>query len=188
MTDFLPKDYSVPTMSNYMKFKAGDNTFRILSSALTGYEYFNIDNKPVRAKEMWDTVPTDLKTNGAIKHFWAFAVYNYEDKRIQILEITQKTIQTAIQSLTENKKWGNPSAYDITVNRSGTTMADTEYTVMPNPKSDLLEGVKEKFETMNINLLALFNGADPFGGSASNSASKKVEYPKDDIKPEDIPF
>jgi hypothetical protein len=53
--DFFPTaDYKVPVTSDYMKFQDGVNTFRVLSSAIIGYEYFNTENKPVRSEEMFD--------------------------------------------------------------------------------------------------------------------------------------
>jgi hypothetical protein len=44
----------------------------------------------------------------ARKHFWAFAVGNYEDKRVQVLPITQKTLRDAMFALMKNPKWGDP--------------------------------------------------------------------------------
>lgn len=154
-------DYSIPNTSNYMKFSEGDNTFRVLSSAIVGYEYFTNDNKPVRSKTPWDVVPSDIKKDGKIKHFWAFVVYNYESKRIQILELTQKSIMTTMQSYIKNVKWGNPKEYDFIVTKTGSGM-DTEYAITVNPKSPLDESVKARFESMKIDLNALFAGLDPF--------------------------
>lgn len=164
--NFLGDDYKIPETSNYMKFKEGDNTFRVLSSAITGWQYWNEDNKPVRRKESWNTVPSDIKTekDGSVKinHFWAFVVWNYEAKKIQILELTQKGIMKYIQGLTKNAKWGNPKGYDITVNRTGSGL-DTEYTCMANPHSEVEKEVVKTYESMGINLEALYEGKDPFG-------------------------
>lgn len=77
---FLPSDYSIPKSSNgYMKFKKGTNRFRILSHAITGFEYWNKDNKPVRQKTKFDFIPQDIKWNddgtpSQIRHFWAFVI------------------------------------------------------------------------------------------------------------------
>lgn len=164
--NFFPsEDYKLPVSSNYMKFIEGDNTFRVLSSAIVGYEYWTKENKPVRSKELWDEVPIDIKweKDGSyrINHFWAFVVYNYEAKKIQILELTQKGIMKTMQGLIKNSKWGNPNGYDITVSRSGSGF-DTEYSVVPNPHSKLDVKIEEQYEIKNINLEALFKGEDPF--------------------------
>ena len=167
MEDFLPKDYEVPvTVGNYMKFQDGENTFRVLSSAITGWEYWNKDNKPVRKAQGWSEVPDDIKTdeNGEpsqIRHFWACVVWNYATNTVQILEITQKTVQTAIKALVRNKKWGDPKGFDITVTRSGEKLT-TEYAVMPNPHAPITDEQADAFLKKPIKLEALFAGADPF--------------------------
>lgn len=166
MTNFFPtEDYKLPVSSNYMKFQEGDNTFRVLSSAIIGYEYWNLAGKPVRSQTGWDEVPADIKMekDGSyrINHFWAFVVYNYEAKKIQILELTQKGIMKTIQGLVNNPKWGSPSNYDITATRSGSGL-DTEYSVVPNPHSAFDESIYRQYEKMQIELEALYAGEDPF--------------------------
>lgn len=163
--DFFPTaDYKVPVTSDYVKFAEGDTTFRVLSSAIVGFEYFNTDNKPVRSEEMFDETP-GIKPGTRINHFWAFVVYNYEASRIQILEVTQKGIMTAMKALIDNPKWGSVFNYDITVTRKGTTMNDTEYTVMPNPATPLEESIKNQYEAKSINLEALYTGENPFSNA-----------------------
>jgi len=173
MSDFLSSDYSIPTESNYMKYVQGDNLLRVLSSPIVGMEYWITDPEdkkkrlPVR-KHMGVNIPVgDLEENpktGKVdmpKHFWALCVYNYQDKRVQILEITQKGIQKAILGLTKSKGWGSPKDYDIVINREGEGM-DTEYMVTPQPKEKLDEGIVQLYKDMNIKLEVLFNGGDPF--------------------------
>src|SRR3990167_11472541 len=114
---FLPTDYKVPSTSNYMKMTEGEHTFRIITPAIVGYEYFKTDNKPVRSRTAFEETPTDIKEKGRIMPFWAFVVWNYEEKRIQILELTQKTLMLPLKALVDNPKWGNPRNYDITITR-----------------------------------------------------------------------
>lgn len=162
--DFFPStDYKVPVTNDYLnKFPQGETTFRILSPASVGYVYFNNDNKPIRSKEQFNPSPSDIKENGSVKHFWACIIWNYTDERIQILEITQKSIMTPMKALIDNPKWGNPKNYDITITRKGTTMNDTEYAVMPNPQAEVSEEIKTAYEARPANLEALFTGEDPF--------------------------
>jgi hypothetical protein len=148
-----------------LKFAEGENTFRVLSSAIIGWEYWNTDNKPVRSKEKPVHIPDDIKTdqdgNIRINHFWAFVVWNYECQKIQILELTQKGIMKTIQGLVRNQKWGDPQGYDITVTRSGSGF-DTEYSVVPNPHTAAPSEAVVTYERMKINLDALYTGDDPF--------------------------
>ena len=170
--DFFPSsDYKVPSTSNYMKLTEGEHNFRVLSSAIVGFEYFNRDNKPVRYREYPEEIPNDIKSDGRLNHFWAFAVWNYEAKRIQILEITQKSIQMPMQALINNPKWGNPKGYDITITRKGTGMQDTEYAVMPNPHSELDLAIIETYKRVQPNLEGLFDGLDPFAKETTSDGS-----------------
>jgi len=151
MNDFFPTtNYEVPVTANYMKFQDG--------------EYFNTDNKPVRSQELPEDT-SDIKKGAAVKHFWAFPVWNYNAKRVQILEITQKGIMQTMTSYIKNPNWGNPKEYDFIVNRTGTGMANTEYATAVNPKSPLDEKVAEQYKNMNIDLTLLYVGEDPFNAN-----------------------
>lgn len=159
---FPSSDYKVPVTSDYLnKFIQGDTTFRVLAPAIVGYEYFNTDNKPVRSEEMFEETP-DIKKDGSVKHFWAFPIWNYEAERVQILELTQKSIMTAMKALIDNPKWGNPIAYDITITRKGSTMNDTEYAVMPNPHTSISDTIAAAYLKRPIKLEELYSGGDPF--------------------------
>ena len=59
-------------------------------------------------------------------------MWNYQDSAVQISELTQFTIQSAIADLVESEDWGDPRGYDLTVNRKGKSL-ETEYTVQPSP-------------------------------------------------------
>jgi hypothetical protein len=172
MTNFLPEGYETPeTERRYMEFEEGTNTFRILSSAIVGYEWW-IDTDeggrtPIRVRTA-DEVPTDVKNavenQAKPKHFWAFTVYNYATQSIQVLEIKQQTIMRAIEALVKNSKWGNPQGYDLTVEKvkTGSRDLDVEYHVIPEPPSTLDEGIAELAKHVPVRLEALFTGQDPF--------------------------
>lgn len=165
--NFLPEDYKLPDTSGYMKLKEGENTFRVLSSAIIGYEYWNTSNKPVRSKKPVERTPDDIRIEkdglpSKIKHFWAFVVWNYEAKAVQILEITQSTIQKGIKALVDNQRWGHPTGYDITITKSGEGF-DTEYIVQGNPPLEKIDkDILSAYENKPVNLEALFTGENPF--------------------------
>ncbi len=76
--DFFPSnDYKIPETSNYLKLSEGEHTFRVMSSAIVGYVYFNKDNKPVRSRTQFDETPSDIKKDGRINHFWAFVIWRH---------------------------------------------------------------------------------------------------------------
>jgi hypothetical protein len=176
MGDFLPKDYNVPVSSSgYMKFKDGVNQFRILTSPIIGWEYWvdaNGEPRGENAKPQQGDKPVRLKlgenppveAGGSVKHFWAMVVYNYKENAVQILQITQKSIQSAIKSMSSDPDWGDPKGtdgYDIAVTRSGEKL-ETTYAVMPKKPTPLDPKIISKFEEMDIKLEALFEGKDPF--------------------------
>ena len=182
MSDFLNKDYKIPAgSSGYFKFLEGENTFRVMSSAIIGWEYWSKDNKPVRQKEKWDEIPADIKVDDEgriqIKHFWSFIIWDYKDSKIKIMTITQQGIMKDIKALIDNKKWGSPLNFDITITRTGKDFT-TKYSVMPNPASELDDKAKEAFEDKPINLDALYLGLDPF-----STETKPVDLP--DAKKDD---
>ena len=159
---FLPDSYEIPqSQSNYMRFLEGINRFRILASAIVGYEYFSTDNKPHRSKELFESTP-DIKKDGKVKAFWAFPVYNYQTNSVQILEITQKSIMGAIKSIVDNPKWGVPFLYDLAIIKTGEGL-DTEYQVQAEPPiGEPSDEIKNAFLEKPINLEALFTNDDPF--------------------------
>lgn len=166
--NFFPTDnYNIPkSPSNYMQFEDGKNKFRVLSSAIVGYEYWNTQNKPIRSEQGWEEMPSDIRMekNGSpskVKHFWAFVVYNYNDKRIQILEITQKGIMTTMKGYITEEAWGSPKGYDFVVSKSGQGL-DTEYAVIANPHTTIDPEIVKSYESKTIDLTALFEGLDPF--------------------------
>lgn len=158
-SEFLPEGYEAPQgTGNYMKLQSGENKFRILSKPIIGWLDWK-DNKPhrFRMKER----PEKPMGDKPIRHFWAFIVWNYNAEAIQILEITQATIQKALQDLTRNEDWGAPYEYDIKITRKGEDLK-TEYSVMPCPKKPLSEEIKKAATDKPCYLDALFNGDDPW--------------------------
>ncbi len=181
--DFLPADYSEPNVSKYMSLEEGENRFRILpakegkTTLIMGWEYWKTiktpegdKRKPVRVHAN-DTVPVkELELSpftGELdlpKFFWAMAVYNYQTKSVQILEIKQKSIRKPIESLSRNAKWGSPTGYDLIVNQI-VEGKKTSYTVQPDPKEEISKDILDEYTKVTLNLDALFDGADPFNSN-----------------------
>jgi hypothetical protein len=183
MTDFLPDGYQTPEVqSNYMTLEDGDNSFRILSSAIVGYEWW-VENgeegrRPVRvrtANEVPEAVRNASDKRQQARHFWAFTVYNYKTKTVQILELKQQTVMRAIEALVKNPKWGNPQTYDLVIERvkTGNRDWDVEYNVIPEPPSKLDEGIVELAKSVPVRLEALYGGEDPFAEPVEEAAQTK---------------
>lgn len=134
---FLPEGYEPPATGagHYTKLQPGANKLRILSSAVVGYLYWTVDKKPVRLHDYPKVAPANMRQeeNDRIKHFWAFKVWNYATGQLEIMELTQATIQGQIQGLVGSDDWGDPRDYDITINKKGSGK-ETEYSALPSPK------------------------------------------------------
>ncbi len=183
MTNFLPKDYQAPEVqSNYMTLEEGANTFRVLSPAIVGYEWWvetqAEGRRPVRVRTL-DEIPDEVRettdSRQRVKHFWAFTVYNYKTQTIQILEVKQKTVMRAIEAFVKNPKWGDPQGYDLVIEkvRTGSQERDVEYNVIPEPPSTLDEGIVELARQVPVRLEALYDGEDPFAESKEDAAPSK---------------
>lgn len=171
--DFLPSDYELPTSDGgYMKFEGGENRFRIMSSSIVGYELW-VKSKPKRYKSEESIPVEDFENSDVSKwtnepklpvHFWAFVVWNYDLKRLQILEITQRKIQKDITSIISKKVWGSPvgtDGYDLVITKEGEGK-ETKYTVVPEPKVKLDKEIVDLYSKSNIKLDELFTGGNPF--------------------------
>lgn len=178
---FLPKDYAEPTMSPYMDFMPGENVFRILGEATLGWEYWTEafadgqkKSRPTRVKE-YDQIPlaevvTNKFGNLNLSFFWAFPVYNFKAKRVQLLTIKQKTIRAGITGYVNNTKWGDPTAYNLVVTRAEGDSGKTEYSVIAEPKEALDPAILKKFKAMDVNMDAWMAGKDPFNSATEPTA------------------
>lgn len=179
---FLPDNYEPPAGGNYMKLATGKNRFRILGSAIIGNEFWRRKGEtrePVRRRMDEPITAGELEVNPKtgeqekVKHFWAFPVWNYGASAVQILELTQKTIQSSIKSLIDSEDWGDPTQYDILVTKEGSGL-DTEYHVNPAPMKALDEAIVQAFRAANIDMQALFVGGDPFGSGSKAAKTPSV--------------
>jgi hypothetical protein len=181
---FLPNDYTPPKKEGgYKKLEEGDNKVRILGDAVVGYEYWTTENQPVRSKLYPETTPnikTDQNGKTRINEFFAFLVWDYEDSKIKIMEITQPSIKESLYNLHIDEAWGHPRNYDLNIKRTGKSFNDTKYDVVPKPPAELTAEIGKALEECKIDLEKLFTGENPFEAT-------EPEYPQE-IRPEEIPL
>jgi len=156
---FMPADYEAPKSGgNYMKFEQGDNLVRILDSPIVGWLQW-VDKKPIRTRYS-EGIPEQLGEQSP-KHFWAMPIWNYKNKQVEILEITQKGIQDFILMQTNDADWGSPVNYDINIKRAGEGL-ETSYQCIAKMPKEVSEEIATAWVATSINLEALFDGDDPF--------------------------
>lgn len=174
MSKLLPNNYKLPSKTDsYMKLQDGENKFRVLSAPIVGWKWWIEEGetkKPYRIslnEDKPDSIPEDK-----IKHFWAMPVWNYQEERVQILELTQKGLQKAINQLDDDPDWGSFTEYDLVITKTGTKL-DTKYQVSPKPSKPVDPGIKQLFDDMKIDLTALYRGEDPFKSNNAKKADDK---------------
>jgi len=184
MNSFLPTNYEVPEKkTNYLKFKKNDKKyqFRVVSSAIVGYLYWNTEDKPVRLKQYPNPLPLDIKVRDKstpqkeIKHFWAFVVIDREDGAIKVLELTQSTIMDFMKDAVDDPQWGDPRGYDFSVKRFLGSNEMVKYTTTPCPHKTLTPEEQATIKATPVNLEALFSGGDPFEISKPQVEQRIVE-------------
>ena len=162
--------------SLYMsKWEQGANRIRVLSDVVQGYKWFPEDGTPpkhVKTPSEIDTGVTDHK------YFWMIPIAM--NGEVKFLTFHQKTIMSQMEALDQNEEWGDPVHYDITITRSGEGK-ETQYTIMPHPKSDVDSAVVEQWQTLKTryNPELLFTTGTPL-----EPAEEKAQGSKKD----DLPF
>jgi len=189
----IPKNTQIPQgQSQFMKWKLGDNNFRVLSDIITGWEGWK-DKKPFRragdvCNIKVEEVDLDKGGKPSRKYFWAMAVWNYDTKQVQVLEITQSSIMNTLFNLENNGKWGDLKNYDITVTKKGDGL-DTEYNTVPNPHEALSEEILKAYKDSNVDLNKLFDEEYPMGEDTGHSPHGTItEEDIEEMNPNDIPF
>ena len=171
---FLPENYELPkSESRYYDLGEGENRFRILSEAVTGWLYWvdeqgNVLSQPVKGcqpiyvRDLGE-IPKSAQANPnlSVRHFWCFVVFNRKTEQIQVCKLTQSSIMRGIEGYLRHPDWGDPIAYDFVVTKQGDGLS-TKYTVMVGPKQPLDEGIMAFYRELKIDLTRLFNGEDLF--------------------------
>jgi len=134
----------------FVKLEEGANKFRFLSDVRVGWEGWK-DNKPFRHEGAECKIPSnivDLNKNQKpnINYFWVALVWSYEEERVMILELTQKTIMNALYDYEQNPNWGDLKEYDMIINKKkeGDKVSYSVQVIPPRDVSaDIIEAYKE---------------------------------------------
>ena len=180
--NFFVPGHEIPEKRNqFMKLEYGKNRFRFIGEPVSGFLFFGrIERedgsetiRPFRQREVdgefsvEDMIELNARMNkeGEIekqKYFITSLVYNYGKEKLQVLEITQKSILKALKSYVESEEYGHPNGYDLTVEKKGEGL-NTEYTVLASPPKALDEKVTEAVGNISCDLEKIFDGDYPLG-------------------------
>ena len=161
----FPSNYTPPESSSeggsYTKIKEGEPAkLRILSEAIVGYSYWTANNKCHRSELRFESTP-DIREGDKQKHFWAFKVWNYNTSQVEIWEITQASIRDALWGYWKDEEYGDLRNYPLKITRTGKEL-QTKYSVIAGQIKPLDEEIAAISANTPVNLLALFEGANPF--------------------------
>ena len=180
--NFFDKGHEIPEKRNqFMKLESGKNRFRFVGNPVSGFIFFgkveredgSETSKPYRRREVEGEFSVEEMINRNVrinkdgemegqKYFIASLVYNYQKEKLQVLEITQKSILKALKSYVESEEYGHPSGYDLTVEKKGESL-NTEYTVVVSPPKPLSEHIEQALGEVSCDLEKLFEGEYPIG-------------------------
>ena len=162
----LPKNLKIPTSSGqFAKFQDGVNKFRVLSDVVFGWEGWK-NNKPFRHEGEVCKIKTeqvDLNKNGLpnINYFWCFIVWNYKEEKVQVLEITQKTIMKVLYEYEQKPEYGDLKGYDVEITKTKDGGDKTTYMTIALPPKALSKEIKEAYEKTEVKLEKIFDGEYP---------------------------
>ena len=156
----------------FMGFSQGKNKFRIAdkkpmqgwvawSETEEGPRPVRFDHEPTNDELALNNIRKNEKGRYQVKFFLATVVYNYEAKKLQCFEITQKGIQNSIYNLIQMEEYGEPDGYDIIVTRTGEGL-NTEYTVVGMPPVPMADEIAQLVVNTEYDLSKLFSGEYPF--------------------------
>ena len=167
----IPQGTQIPkSSSQFANLEEGGNRFRFLSDVVVGWEGWK-SKKPFRhagAVCQIKAEDVDLNMNGkpAINYFWAVVVWNYAEKQVQVLELTQKTIMNPLYEMEQNEDWGDLKNYDVQINKKKEG-DKTTYTVMGIPPKPVSAEILEAYNSTTVELDKLFEGGYPISDDGS---------------------
>nr|WKN38687.1 hypothetical protein K4G66_08225 [Tunicatimonas sp. TK19036] len=179
---FFDKGHEIPDKrSQFMKLEPGKNRFRFIGHPVSGFLFFGKVSredgsetvKPYRRREsegefsLEEMINRNARLNKggemeAQKYFVLSLVYNYQKEKLQVLEITQKSILKALKSYVDSEEYGHPAGYDITLEKRGENL-NTEYTLIVSPPKPLSETIVQQMGELSCDLEKIFEGEYPLG-------------------------
>lgn len=180
--NFFDRGHEIPDKrSQFMRFESGKNRIRFIGNPVSGFIFFGKVKrddgtetvKPYRRREsegefsLEEMINHDvrMKKDGEIegqKYFVMGLVYNYQKEKLQVLEVTQKSVLKALKSYVDSEEYGHPSGYDLTVEKSGEGL-NTEYAVVVSPPKPLSPEIENLVSETSCDLQKIFEGEYPLG-------------------------
>lgn len=100
-----------------------------------------------------------------VKFAIAVPVYNYESGKVQVLQITQKSILKEMDSISQMEDYAELLSWDFSISKKGSGLT-TEYTVRPVPRKkgsqEHIDAAWLEAKSEGFDISRLLSGANPF--------------------------
>ena len=107
------------------------------------------------------------KDNGGldIKFAIAVPVYHFEDGKVKVLQLTQKSIISELDQVAQMEDYENLQEWDFILSRTGSKLT-TVYTLRPAPRktttNKVIEAAWSETRAAGFDITRLLTGGDPF--------------------------
>ena len=182
----------------FYRLKEGKNRVRVLTPLFPYASHFKVGacvgkaDCPECKKVVKDKDGKDKENLPSIK--FVCHVLDMSDNQIKLAQFPL-SIFLALRDLQNDPEWSFnelPMPYDITINAEGAGQPTVKYGVVASPKREpVSKEVEVKLSKLHtpedINKAKIIKQKKAVGLVAAES-DEKVEYPKEEINPDDIPF
>jgi hypothetical protein len=100
-----------------------------------------------------------------VKFAIAVPIYSYDSGKVQVLQITQKSILKEIDQISQVEEYTNLLEWDMTISKKGSGLL-TEYTVRPLPRKkgsqEHIDSAWIEAKSEGFDISRLLTGANPF--------------------------
>lgn len=178
----------------FNKKPAGPYKFRILGLPLEGYIQWETRNVEVTDESGKKTMkekrfpirslphekPISIDPNHPARKFWTFPIWNYQTSRLELWEITQKTMMRRLTDLNTSEDFGPLVNYDIRVKKIIMELAGgkqkVEYTIDALFPKPLAQEIIQCIEKTPVRMSALYEAKDPFKDLISENGEAPTIY------------
>lgn len=164
MSNFFPEEIRTESVSRYTKLGQGVTRIRMIGEPIFYNETWVENNDGSRSPRRFglnEEIPMDECGPDGVKQVMSIVVYNYNEKMVQVFSISQKQILKPLKAYSENPKYGDPTGYDINIEKTGEKL-QTRYNVIADPKEDISDEIVAAMEKVVVDLDKLLVNENPF--------------------------
>lgn len=147
--------------SGFYSLEEGQNNFRIVSDFAWGYKYNFKNRAEGEAKEypFYKMSAPEVEANRSkLVLTCLMVVYDYKTKELKPFSVYQKNILNAIKEYAENKKYGTPTSYDLTITKKGSGKETKYPSIIADPPEIASKEVLDAVEAVKINMDNAYTG------------------------------